>query len=79
VGRRRPRGRHHKPTIGDVEDTKLTARIRHGDGDRRQLAYPIWPFVEALFDQLAALLEGPVFACCDGPSPTRPDLPSLRG
>ena len=27
------------------------------------------PFGEALFDQLAALLERPVFACCDSPQP----------
>ena len=74
------RGRHYELTIGDVEDTKMTARIRHGDGDRRQLAYAdLAPFVEAQFDQLDERLERPVFACCDGPSPTRPDLPSLRG
>jgi hypothetical protein len=64
------RGRHYELTIGDVEDTKMTARIRHGDGDRRLLAYAdLAPFVEALFDQLAALLERPVFACCDSPQP----------
>jgi DNA-directed RNA polymerase subunit RPC12/RpoP len=34
------------------------------------LAYAdLAPFVEALFDQLAALLERPVFACCDSPQP----------
>jgi hypothetical protein len=64
------RGRHYELTIGDVEDTKVTAWIRHGDGDRRLLAYAdLAPFVEALFDQLAALLERPVFACCDSPQP----------
>ena len=68
------RGRHYELTIGDVEDTKMTARIRHGDGDRRLLAYAdLAPFAEAQFDQLAARLERPVFACCDSPSPTRPE------
>ena len=52
----------------------MTARIRHGDGDRRLLAYAdLAPFVEAQFEQLAARLERPVFACCDSPSPTRPE------
>src|SRR5512132_277126 len=67
------RGRHYELTIGDVEDTKMTARIRHGDGDRRLLAYAdLAPFVEALFDKLSELLERPVLACCDSP---QPDLP----
>ena len=74
------RGRHYELTIGDVEDTKMTARIRHGDGDRRLLAYAdLAPFVEAQFDQLAARLERPVFACCDSPSPTRPEPTTPAG
>jgi hypothetical protein len=37
------------------------------------LAYAdLAPFVEDLFDQLAAVLERPVFACCDSPQPDRP-------
>ena len=58
----------------------MTARIRHGDGDRRLLAYAdLAPFVEAQFDQLVARLERPVFACCDSPARPGWNLPSLRG
>jgi hypothetical protein len=60
------RGRRYELTIGDVGDTKMAARARHGD--RRLNAHAdLAPFVEALFDKLAELLEEPVLACCDQP------------
>jgi hypothetical protein len=67
-------GRRYELTIGTgVGDTRMAARAIHADrrhGDRRLYAQAdLTPFVEALFDQLAELLERPVFACCDDPTP----------
>jgi hypothetical protein len=67
-------GRRYELTIGaGVGNTRMAARAIHADrrhGDRRLYAQAdLTPFVEALFDQLAALLERPVFACCDSPQP----------
>ena len=64
----RPRGGHYELTVGDVGNLRMAAWARHGD--RRLNAHAdLAPFVEALFDQLAELLERPVFACCDSPQP----------
>jgi hypothetical protein len=53
------RPRSEKIPILDAS-RRCTNRLAHAD---------LAPFVEALFDRLAALLERPVFACCDSPQP----------
>jgi hypothetical protein len=68
--------RSYALSIGvDVGNTRMTAKARHDDrryGDRRLNAQAdLAPFVEALFDKLAELLERPVFACCDQPDVDR--------
>jgi hypothetical protein len=64
----RPRGGHYELTIGDVGNPRMAALARHGD--RRLYAQAdLAEFCEALFGNLAELLERPVFACCDSPQP----------
>jgi hypothetical protein len=64
-------GRRYGLTIGAGGNTQMAARARHGD--RRLSAHAdLAPFLEGLFDRLAAMLEVPVFACCDRPQPTWP-------
>jgi hypothetical protein len=68
-------GRRYGLTIGAGGNTRIAARARHGD--RRLHAHAdLAPFIEALFDKLAAMLEVPVFACCDQP---QPDLAGVCG